>query len=340
VTAVPTFSTHTTLRVGGPADDWVTAQDEAQALECVRAADAAATPILVIGGGSNLLVSDDGFRGTALEVAWAGRTIDLAGDDVLLSLAAGEAWDDVVAQCVAEGWAGIEGLSGIPGRAGATPIQNVGAYGQDVSQVTHSVRVLDRRSGEVATIGADDCGFGYRTSAFKREPGRWLVLEVHLRLQCSSSGIVRYAELARALGVEVGDEAPIAAIRDAVLALRAAKGMVLDDADHDTWSAGSFFTNPVVAEDVAALLPVTCPRYPAASGVKVSAAWLIEHSGVSKGFRIDPGSGAAISSKHTLALVNAGGARARDLLALAAAVRERVHTAFGIDLHIEPTVIP
>jgi UDP-N-acetylmuramate dehydrogenase len=222
---------------------------------------------------------------------------------------------------------------------GATPIQNVGAYGQDVSQVLTSVRVLDRSDGRVGTLDAADCGFGYRMSRFKAEPGRWVVLSVTMRLGTTGQGVVRYRELAAELGVDVAEEAPVADIRAAVLALRSRKGMVLDDADPDTWSAGSFFTNPVVDEDAARLVPQECPRYPSAFGTKLSAAWLIENAGIGRGFAVSAGSRAAISGKHTLALTNRGGATAADVIELAHTVRSAVRARFGVTLEIEPTLV-
>jgi UDP-N-acetylmuramate dehydrogenase len=257
---------------------------------------------------------------------------------VRVTVAAGEVWDDVVSRCVARGWSGVEALSGIPGRAGATPVQNVGAYGQEIAQVLVSVRVYDRVSSTVLDLPASECGFGYRMSRFKSEPARWLVLAMTLDLSTSGLGEVRYAELATLLGVEVGAPVASAAIRGAVLALRSRKAMVLDAGNHDAWSAGSFFTNPVVSPEVAERIPDGCPRYPAVSGVKLSAAWLIEQSGVGKGFAL-PGSRAAISTVHTLALTNRGGATAAEVLDLAAAVQAAVRDRFAIDLVPEPVIL-
>jgi len=334
-----TLADCTTLRVGGPADDWVVATTEDDLVAAVRAGDSTGTPLLLLGGGSNLVVADAGFAGTVVQVATRGVDAEPVDGGVRVTLAAGEPWDDVVSRAVARGWAGIEALSGIPGLAGATPVQNVGAYGQDVSQVISGVRALDRASGEVVELTAAQCGFGYRTSAFKREPARWVVLSVTMLLGDGGRGTVRYAELASALGVPVGGDADVTAIRGAVLSLRARKGMVLDAADHDTWSAGSFFTNPVVAADVAAGIPAECPRYPAEAGVKLSAAWLIEQAGIGRGYALAPDAPAAISGKHTLALTNRGRARADDLVALAREVRERVQARFGIVLVPEPVLV-
>lgn len=330
---------HTTFRVGGPAADWIVAADEDTVVAAVRACDDAGIPVLVLGGGSNLLVSDSGFPGTVVEVATSGVEAQEEDDRVVVTLAAGEPWDDFVSRAVARGWAGVEALSGIPGRVGATPVQNVGAYGQDVAQVLSAVRVLDREAGRVVELPAEECGFGYRDSRFKRESGRWVVLSVTLSLRVGGTGQVRYAELADFLGVAVGADATVGAIRGGVLALRARKGMVVDPADPDTWGAGSFFTNPIVDPDTAARVDASCPRYPASHGVKLSAAWLIEQSGMGRGFRLGPTARAAISSKHTLALTNRGGASAADVVDLARAVRSRVEATFGIVLEPEPTLV-
>jgi UDP-N-acetylmuramate dehydrogenase len=337
VTAV--LADHTTLRVGGAASAWFVASTDDELVGEVRRCDQSGVPVLLVGGGSNLLVSDAGFPGAVIEVATTGVAATDLGDSVRVELAAGESWDDIVSRSVARGWTGIEALSGIPGRVGATPVQNVGAYGQDVSQVIASVRVLDRSSGEVRELDREGCGFGYRTSLFKREAGRWVVLSVSMVLGTSGRGVVRYRELAESLGVAVGDEVDVAAIRGATLALRARKGMVLDPGDHDTWSAGSFFTNPVVSPDVAAGIPPECPRYPAEDGVKLSAAWLIEHAGMTKGFALSESAPAAISHKHTLALTNRGGATAADLVDLARTIRDRVRDRFAIDLRPEPVLV-
>ena len=255
-----------------------------------------------------------------------------------MRVAAGEPWDGFVAEAIAREWVGIEALSGIPGLVGGTPVQNVGAYGQDVADTVASVRTWDRVDRTQRTFAAADCGFGYRTSRFKAEPGRYVVLEVTFQFTQGSLGTpVRYAELARALGVEVGSRASAAAVRDAVLALRRGKGMVLDPDDHDTWSAGSFFTNPVLSVAEAARLPEDAPRWPQADGtVKTSAAWLIEHAGFGKGHGSGP---VRLSTKHTLALTNRGGATTADLLALAREVREGVERAFGVRLVNEPVLV-
>jgi UDP-N-acetylmuramate dehydrogenase len=307
----------------------------------VRAADAAGEPLLLVGGGSNLLVADAGFPGTVVRIGATGVRADRDGDDVLVRVAAGHPWDALVAQAVTEGWSGLEALSGIPGTVGATPIQNVGAYGSEVAGVLAGLTVLDRGTGAVGPMRPEGAGFGYRTSALKRTPGRWVVLEVTFRLQVGAdSAPVRYAELAAALGVPVGQPAPAAAVRAAVLDLRRGKGMVLDDADHDTWSAGSFFTNPIVPADAAAGLPEQAPRFAQPDGsVKTSAAWLITHAGFPRGFAVRPDAPASLSTKHALALTNRGGASAADLLELARAVRAGVRQRFGITLEPEPVLV-
>jgi UDP-N-acetylmuramate dehydrogenase len=358
---------YTTLRLGGPARRLVEAATDEQVVAAVRAADDSGEPLLVLGGGSNLVVADGGFPGTVVRVATSGvrRASGRPGE---LTVAAGEDWDAVVAGCVASGLAGLECLSGIPGRTGATPIQNVGAYGQDVAERISLVRVYDRERGAVTDLAGADCGFGYRTSAFKRSlqaapapaghaavTGRFVVLSVRFLLASDRlSTPIRYGELARALGVAEGGRAPLAAVRSAVLGLRRGKGMVLDPDDPDTRSVGSFFVNPVLDRDHFAAVEraasaiagagVQVPCYPAGDGrVKVPAAWLIERAGFGKGYpATGPGTGPAgarISSKHTLALVNPGGATAAGLLALAREIRDGVREAFGVELASEPVLV-
>jgi len=330
---------HTTLRLGGPAARWVTATSEAELVEAVSAADAAGEPVLVLGRGSNVVVADDGFDGLVVEVATRGVRPDVEAGvscgGVTVTVAAGEDWDALVATAVDRGWVGIEALSGIPGSVGATPIQNVGAYGQEVSQTIASVRVWDRRLSGVRRFANADCGFDYRHSRFKTDPERHVVLDVTFQLAQGTLGTsVGYAELARGLGVEIGDRPPLADVRATVLSLRSGKGMVLDAADHDTWSAGSFFTNPVVDP---ATLPEGAPAWPQPDGrVKTSAAWLIEHAGFDRGHGTER---AALSTKHTLALTNRGDATTADLLALAREVRDGVEAAHGIRLANEPVLV-
>ena len=297
-----------------------------------------------MGGGSNLLVADDEVPGLTLRVATRGireDSADMCGGAVV-TVAAGERWDDFVAYAVGRGWVGVEALSGIPGSVGATPIQNVGAYGQEVADTIARVRTWDRVEGRQVTFAAADCGFGYRTSRFKEEPGRFVVLEVVFQLEVGDLGRpVRYGELARTLDLEGGQRAPLADVRDAVLALRAGKGMVLDAEDPDTWSAGSFFTNPVLDGEAASRLPEDAPRFEQPDGsVKTSAAWLIEHAGFAKGWGAHLTDGrASLSTKHTLALTNRGGASAEDLLRVAGAVREGVRETYGITLVNEPVLV-
>jgi UDP-N-acetylmuramate dehydrogenase len=332
---------HTTLRLGGPAATWVRAESEAALIEAVSEADQQGEEVLVLGGGSNLVVADDGFPGTVVEVATRGIESDI-GDEVdascsgaTVKVAAGEPWDAFVALATEKRWAGIEALAGIPGYVGATPIQNVGAYGQEVSQTIASVRVWDRKLRGVRTFAAADCGFGYRTSRFKQDPGRHVVLDVTFQLRLGTHGPpIEYAELARTLNLEVGERALITSVREAVLALRTRKGMVLDPTDHDTWSAGSFFTNPVLPADA---VPDGAPAWPQPDGrVKTSAAWLIEHAGFAKGHGNDR---VSLSSKHTLALTNRGTATTHDLLDLAREVRDGVREKFGVTLVNEPVLI-
>lgn len=337
----------TTLRLGGPAADYVEATTEAALVEAVREADDRGQPVLLVAGGSNLVVADSGFPGRVVRVATRGIASDVAAGDTscggaVVTVAAGETWDDFVAHAVASGWAGVEALSGIPGSVGATPVQNVGAYGQEVAQTIAQVRTWDRVEQRQRTFAAADCGFAYRHSRFKAEPDRHLVLEVTFQLPTASlAAPVAYAELARTLGVEVGERAPAADVRTAVLSLRAGKGMVLDAADHDTWSAGSFFTNPLLTVEQASTLPEKAPRFAQPDGsVKSSAAWLIEQSGFAKGFSPDSVDGrVSLSTKHTLALTNRGGASADDLLVLAREVRDGVEASFGVRLVNEPVLV-
>ncbi|MEC4019011.1 UDP-N-acetylmuramate dehydrogenase [Streptomyces sp. H27-D2] len=335
----------TTFRLGGPATRLVTATTDDEVIEAVRAADDGGTPLLIIGGGSNLVISDKGFEGTALRIATRG--FDLTG--TRLELAAGEVWTDAVARTVDAGLAGIECLAGIPGSAGATPIQNVGAYGQEVSATITEVIAYDRRTGETVTIPNADCGFSYRHSRFKQDPDRFVVLRVRFALEDAGglSAPLKYPETARVLGVRAGERVPAATARDTVLALRAGKGMVLDPDDHDTWSAGSFFTNPILtpAEHEAFLAraldrlgpDVTPPGFPTEDGrFKTSAAWLIDKAGFTKGYGTGP---ARISTKHTLALTNRGTATTEDLLTLAREVVTGVHAAFGVTLVNEPVTV-
>lgn len=374
---------HTTTGVGGAARNWVRAETEAQAVRAITAADAAGEALFVLGGGSNTLMADAGFDGTVVQMAFTGIDV-LSGDAdagaegtaVVVRIAAGHVWDDAVAWSVEHELAGIEALSGIPGSAGATPVQNVGAYGADISQVLRSVRALDRESGQVVELGAEDLRFGYRDSIIKRSmtaggapSPRWIVLSIDLELLRAAHGAeatapVRYGQLAKALDVEEGTHAPLATVRENVLALRGFKGMVSDPADRDTWSTGSYFTNPIVPASVRARLPEGAPAFGVGHAedgtelVKLSAAWLIDHAGFKKGFGLPdvvPGEGevdgrgadgrglaggrASLSTKHTLAITNRGDASTEDILTIARTVRDGVKERFGVELHAEPMII-
>ncbi|HVD18162.1 MAG TPA: UDP-N-acetylmuramate dehydrogenase [Propionibacteriaceae bacterium] len=339
VTGRELLANHTTLRVGGPARQMMIVQTEAELIDAVRDLDAVREPLLILGGGSNLLVSDAGFDGTVIKVATRGIAEDTeACSGAVITVAAGEPWDPLVSYTIERGWSGLETMSGIPGLVGATPIQNVGAYGADVSELISTVVTLDRSTGHRKTFFPVECGFGYRTSRFKTDPGRFLVLSVTFQLRLGTMAQpIRYPELARSLEIEVGQRAPTAEVRQAVLGLRTAKGMVLAEHDHDTWSAGSFFTNPIISAAEALALPPDAPRFGQADGmVKTSAAWLIEQTGFAKGY----GHGAArISSKHTLALTNRGGATAAQLLNLAREIRAGVVAKFDIELVPEPVLL-
>ena len=328
----------TTMHVGGPARLLVSPATRDELVAATLDVWASGEPWLVLGGGSNVVVSDEGYDGSVIRVATRG--IDRATDGVpRLLVQAGEPWDAVVAYAVEHGLAGIEALSGIPGSAGAAPVQNIGAYGQEVGQSLLAIQFLDYLSGEVITLSAAELELGYRTSALKS--GReGVVLAIELGLRASEVGVVAYPQLADALGVALGAEVPLVEIRAGVLALRAAKGMVLDAADPDSVSCGSFFTNPIVSENFARGLPSDAPRWlmDDDASVKLSAAWLIERAGVTRGFAL-PGSRAAISSKHTLAITNRGGATAEQVAELARYIRARVLGQFGLELQPEPVLI-
>ncbi len=341
----------TTLRVGPVARRLITCTTTEQVVAVLRQLDADGDrrPVLVFSGGSNLVIADTLTDLTAVRLANDG----VAVDGNLLRAEAGAVWDDVVVRAIEHGLGGLECLSGIPGSAGGTPVQNVGAYGAEVSDTITRVRVLDRGSGAVRWVPKAELGFGYRTSVLKRAGGSgreipWVVLEVEFALDASGrSAPLRYGELTAALNAAGGERADPKAVREAVLSLRARKGMVLDAADHDTWSVGSFFTNPVVpaegyerlARDVAG--PV--PHYSAPDGVKLAAGWLVERAGFGKGYPDpDPGGPEApcrLSTKHALALTNRGGATAEDVLTLARTVRDGVHGVFGITLKPEPVLV-
>jgi len=329
----------TTLRLGGPARRLLEVTETAELVAAVAGCDAAGEPVLVLGSGSNVIVPDAGFAGTVVLVRTRGRSVHVeSGETTTVTVAAGEDWDELVGTAVEQGWVGLEALSGIPGRCGAAPIQNVGAYGQEVAQTVTHVGVYDRIARRRLTLAAAECGFGYRTSRFKRDPDRFLVLEVTFELPRGHvSGPLTYAELARRLGSSLGAGAPTRQVREAVLDLRRRKGMVLDDTDHDTWSAGSFFTNPVLPSGQADRLPTGAPRWTQSDGgVKTSAAWLIERAGYGKGYGTGP---ARLSTKHTLAVTNRGGATTEQVLALAREIRDGVRARFGIELVNEPVIV-
>ncbi|MDT7578362.1 MAG: UDP-N-acetylmuramate dehydrogenase [Pseudonocardiales bacterium] len=322
----------TTLRLGGPARRLVEAPNADAVVTALREAE---EPVLVVGGGSNLVIADDGWPGVVVRVGSRGRSVERRPDgSVLLTVEAGEDWDEVVAATVADGLGGLECLSGIPGRTGATPVQNVGAYGVEIADVLVDVDLYDRAHDVVRRVPARDLGLAYRTSTLK---GRAEAVVLRVRFDLPGDGLsapIRYAELARTLGVAPGERVPATAAREAVLALRRGKGMVLDPADHDTWSVGSFFTNPLLPE-----APVDAPTWPAGPGlVKVSAAWLIERSGFRRGHE-GPGGRVALSRRHVLALTHRGGGSTADLLALAAEVRDGVRARFGVSLTAEPVLV-
>jgi UDP-N-acetylmuramate dehydrogenase len=340
----------TTLGVGGPARFYVRVDDAGGVVDAINWAGARGLPFMVLGGGSNLVLSDDGFPGLVVHLALRGVAARVTGDTVEVTAASGEQWDALVAFAVDHGWAGIECLSGIPGFVGATPIQNVGAYGQDVSETIVAVEAIDRRTRARVTLDKEACRFGYRMSRFKGEDvGHYVVTGVTYRLRPGGSPALKYAELSRHFA-ERGIQAPsLAETRQAVIEVRRRKSMVLDPADPNARSVGSFFMNPVVAAgdfdglaariiaDGFAASPDEIPHYPGGSGqVKLSAAWLIERAGFMRGYRRGP---VGLSEKHTLAIVNRGGATTADVVALAREVRDGVRDRFGIALRPEPVFV-
>ncbi len=337
---------HTTFGVGGPARYWLRCADDESLRRALRWARERRLPVFVLGGGSNLLVSERGFPGLVL--CPGGREIEAREErgEVLVSAAAGVPWDDLVRAAIAAGGAGIEALSGIPGNAGAAPIQNIGAYGQEVAERLERVEVLDRETLKTRSLSVAECGFAYRDSHFKtRWAGRYVVTRVHFRLPQQERAAAAYAELRRHLGLESGQLAELAALRQAVLELRRSKSMLAEATDENGRSAGSFFLNPVVAPELADEVARRyaghgggreLPRWPAPGGIKLSAAWLIEEAGFPRGY----GAGkAGLSSRHSLAIVNRGGATASDIVALAREIRAGVAAAFGIVLHPEPILL-
>ena len=328
---------YTSLRVGGPAKKFVEVATESEIIAAIEAAGD--TPILIIGGGTNILVSDSGFEGTVIRINSHSMQSEVdACSGATLTIGAGENWDEFVATTLDRGFAGLETLSGIPGTVGAAPIQNIGAYGHEVSEFITRVRTYDRQAKGLKTFTNSECEFSYRNSHFKAHPGRYVVLDVQFNLRRGElTTPITYAELAKKLGIEVGEKAPITATRTAVLELRAAKGMLLNPNDRDSWSAGSFFTNPIVSAEIAAALPNDAPKWPMSDGrIKTSAAWLIEHSGIDKG---QSHGGARISTKHVLALTNSGSATAEEIAQLAREVRKSVQEKFAITLEPEVNLI-
>jgi UDP-N-acetylmuramate dehydrogenase len=321
----------TTLGIGGPAKFFARAESVDDVREALAFADAEKLPLLVLAGGSNVLIPDEGFAGVVVHIDLRGITIESEdADSVIVNVAAGERWDDFVDFAVASGWAGVECLSGIPGSAGATPIQNVGAYGQDVSETIVRVEVLERDTGRVIDLTNWDCRFAYRSSIFKTAAkGRYVVISVTFRLSPGGAAAVRYPELRAYL--EGRDDIP--SVREAVIAIRRRKGMVLDPNDPDTRSDGSFFMNPIVAPDE---VPDGAPQFPSPDGVKLSAAWLIERAGFHKGFAHG---NVGISTKHTLAIVNRGGGTAAEVLELVRMIQNGVRERFGVELQPEPVFV-
>ncbi|HEY0714935.1 MAG TPA: UDP-N-acetylmuramate dehydrogenase [Polyangia bacterium] len=338
---------YTTLRLGGPARFFAEATDEAAVREALAWAEQRSIPTFVLGAGSNLIVPDTGYDGLVVRIATRGLTFTADDEGMICEAAAGEPWDDVVAASVARDLGGLECLSGIPGTTGATPVQNVGAYGQEVADTITSVRVLERANNQVRDFAPGDCAFAYRDSVFKRDPGKFVVTSVRFRLIAGAAPTLRYAELQTALAAT--PTPTLADTRAAVIALRRRKSMVLDDADPNRRSVGSFFTNPILATDAfdelcarvvglgLAKSSADIPRYPAGPGqIKMPAAWLIERAGFHKGLRRGP---VGLSSAHTLALVHHGSGTTDALLALAREIRDGVATRFGVRLSPEPVIL-
>ena len=331
------LSKYTSFRVGGPATKIVQVSTQAQIIAAIE--DAGDTPILIMGGGTNVLIADKGFEGTVIRISNNSVQSEVdACSGATLTIGAGEDWDSFVQTTITSGFAGLETLSGIPGTVGASPIQNIGAYGHEVSEFVTRVRSYDRQEKAIKTFTNSECQFSYRNSYFKAHPGRYVVLEVQFQLRRGEfSDPITYLELAKKLGVELGDKASVIATREAVLQLRASKGMLLTADDHDSWSAGSFFTNPIISQQIADTLPNAAPKWPLNDGrVKISAAWLIENAGIHKG---DEVGGARISTKHVLALTNSGDATASDIAELAKRARNQVKEIFGISLEAEVNLV-
>ena len=331
------FRDLTSLRVGGPAKKFVEVATESEIIAAIESAGD--SPILIMGDGTNMLVSDQGFEGVVIRISNHALAAEVdACSGATLTIGAGENWDEFVATTIERGFAGLETLSGIPGSVGAAPIQNIGAYGHEVSEFITRVRTYDREKKVVKTFTNQECEFEYRNSHFKSHPGKYVVLDVQFNLrQGEFTTPITYQELADKLGITVGDKAGIVDTRKAVLELRASKGMLLNPKDQDSWSAGSFFTNPIISKEIADTLPADAPRWPAADGrVKTSAAWLIEKSGIHKG---DTHGGARVSTKHVLALTNSGNATATEIAELAKTAKQAVQQKFGITLEAEVNLI-
>ena len=331
------LSKYTSFRVGGPASKIIQVSTEAEIIAAIEAAGD--SPILIMGGGTNVLIADKGFEGTVIRISNNSVQAEVdACSGATLTIGAGEDWDTFVQTTIDRGFAGLETLSGIPGTVGAAPIQNIGAYGHEVSEFITRVRTYDRQEKALKTFTNSECEFSYRNSYFKAHPGRYVVIEVQFQIRRGEfSDPITYVELSKKLGIEPGEKAPVAETRAAVLELRASKGMLLKSDDHDSWSAGSFFTNPIISQQAADQLPNAAPKWPLIDGrVKVSAAWLIENAGIHKG---DEVGGARISTKHVLALSNSGNATAADIAELAKRARNQVKEVFGITLEAEVNLV-
>ena len=331
------LSKYTSFRVGGPAQKIVQVSTEAEIIAAIE--EAGDSPLLIMGGGTNVLIADKGFDGTVIRISNNSVQSEVdACSGATLTIGAGEDWDSFVQTTIDRGYAGLETLSGIPGTVGAAPIQNIGAYGHEVAEFITRVRTYDRQEKAIKTFTNAQCEFTYRNSHFKAHPGRYVVLDVQFQIRIGEmSDPITYVELAKKLGIDPGDKAPVRETRAAVLELRASKGMLLSPDDHDSWSAGSFFTNPIVTQQQADTLPNAAPKWPLNDGrVKISAAWLIENSGTHKG---DEVGGARISTKHVLALSNSGNATAADIAELAKRARNQVKEVFGITLEAEVNLV-
>lgn len=332
------LSNFTTLRVGGPARKIVHAHTENELIEFVKAADKNNEQVLILGGGSNLLISDAGFEGTVIRVESKGNALDYdACSGGMIEVSAGEDWDKFVALTIDKGFADLESLSGIPGTVGGAPIQNIGAYGHEVSETVARVKTFDRQKSEIVTFSNSECKFSYRHSIFKEELGRYVILNVTFQLRKGEQSLpIAYTELAKHLSVNIGDRVKVTDVRKAVLQLRASKGMLIDS-KNEINSAGSFFINPILSKEIADSLPPEAPRWQQPDGkVKTSAAWLMEHAGITKGEKL---AGAQISNKHVLALTNSGDATAEDIVELAKKARKKVFEKFGIKLQAEVQLV-